>query len=509
MNKRPSVRWNIVANVIGQGWSGLLGIILVPVYIKLLGVESYGLIGLSVTVQAALTILDFGLSGTINREFARASEGTMSAQQMRDLLRTFEWLYWPVALAIAIGSIAVASTLADHWLTPVQLSRQEVATGLALMGVVVAAQWPTSLYGGALTGLQHQGLLNVLLVVFSTLRSAGVIVPLLLIDASITTFFVWQFAISVLQSVAFAAAVWRRLPTAGAPAFSKLELARVWRFAGGLTGMSATSFLMLQLDRLVLASLLDLKAFGYYSTAATLASTLPRVVAPVAKAVYPRYSQLVAGNDTPALRALYHRTNQAVAVLLAVVAAVTFFYSDALLYLWTASREIADAAGTVLTLLMLGGVFGALSNLPYSLQLAYGNTRLSLSLSIAALIVYAPVLWRVAESFGAVGAAWTALVLHLTLLVTGAHLMHRTMLKGEEKVWYLRDLVPPFAAAFTIGLVMHVVWPDIPRSILGVLLFAVIGGLATLGATLAARDVRSSALALGKARLGRVGRQFP
>jgi len=70
-SKIPNVRRNIVANAIGQGWSGLLSIVLIPVYIRLLGVESYGLVGLYITVQAALAVLDFGLAGTINRELAR------------------------------------------------------------------------------------------------------------------------------------------------------------------------------------------------------------------------------------------------------------------------------------------------------------------------------------------------------------------------------------------------------------------------------------------------------
>jgi len=50
--------------------------------------------------------------------------------------------------------------------------------------------------------------------------------------------------------------------------------------------------------------LLDLKEFGYYATAAALASAIPRLVQPVAIAVYPRYSQLVAAHDEVGLRAL-------------------------------------------------------------------------------------------------------------------------------------------------------------------------------------------------------------
>jgi len=74
-----------------------------------------------------------------------------------------------------------------------------------------------------------------------------------------------------------------------------------------------------------------------------------------------------------------HRTNQFIAVQLAVIGAVGFYYSHGLLLLWTSSPRPGHAAGTVLAMLVLGNVFGGLASLPYSLQLAYGNTRLSLN----------------------------------------------------------------------------------------------------------------------------------
>lgn len=37
---------NLIANYLGQGWTVLMSLAFVPVYIKYLGLESYGLIGL-------------------------------------------------------------------------------------------------------------------------------------------------------------------------------------------------------------------------------------------------------------------------------------------------------------------------------------------------------------------------------------------------------------------------------------------------------------------------------
>jgi O-antigen/teichoic acid export membrane protein len=497
--KGPSVRRNIFANALGQGWTLLLGIALIPVYIRLMGVEWYGLVVLFVTVQAALMVLDFGLAATVNRELARGTQDAIMAGQMRNLVRTFEWLYWPIAMAIACLTLLFAPTLSEKWLNPVELSASEVAQALTLMGLVAAAQWPSSLYSGGLAGLQRQGILNVLVVVFATLRSAGVLVPLLLIEPSITVFFVWQLAVSVAQTAVFAVALWRAMPRGGRPTFSRAEATRVSSFAGGVAGMAATSFVLLQFDRVVLASLLDLKSFGYYATAAALASAIPRLVQPVSTAVYPRYSQLVVGRDEDRLRELYHKTNQAVAVLLATVGVIGCVYSESLLFLWTSSSEVAASAGHILKLLSTASVFGALASLPYSLQLAYGNTRLSLSLSALGICIYVPALWFAANAHGAIGAATIWLGLNAVLLIAGVNLMHRKMLVGSQARWYLRDVLPVFAIALGAGLAVHALWPTLPRSLGGFALLMVATAVVGSAALLAARDIRTDAIAVASA----------
>ena len=61
---------NIVGNLLGRGWSGLISLAFIPIYINFSGIESYGLIGIFIMIQAFLSLLDLGLSATVNREMA-------------------------------------------------------------------------------------------------------------------------------------------------------------------------------------------------------------------------------------------------------------------------------------------------------------------------------------------------------------------------------------------------------------------------------------------------------
>ena len=84
---------NIAANIGGNIWTGLMGLVFVPLYIHFLGIEAYGLIGIFATLLALFGLLDMGLSGTLNREMARLAVREGNAQEMRDLVRTLEIPY--------------------------------------------------------------------------------------------------------------------------------------------------------------------------------------------------------------------------------------------------------------------------------------------------------------------------------------------------------------------------------------------------------------------------------
>ena len=61
------VRHNIIANYLGQAWGALMGLAFVPFYIRYLGVEAYGLIGIFLLLQTLLSLLDLGLAPALSR----------------------------------------------------------------------------------------------------------------------------------------------------------------------------------------------------------------------------------------------------------------------------------------------------------------------------------------------------------------------------------------------------------------------------------------------------------
>ena len=104
-----SLKRNVVANYLGQGWTTLMGLIFIPLYIKYMGIESFALVGIFAMLQAWLALLDMGMKPALAREMARFSGGHHDAHFVRDLLRSVEIVAVVLALAIAAG-IWAAST---------------------------------------------------------------------------------------------------------------------------------------------------------------------------------------------------------------------------------------------------------------------------------------------------------------------------------------------------------------------------------------------------------------
>ena len=193
------LKLNLGANFVGKGWSALMGIVFIPLLIEFMGVESYGLVGIFTTLQAVFVLMHMGLTTTLNREIARYSASEKS-QDMRDLVRTLEIIYWGLAIGIGIIVLFLAPLIARDWIKAETLSETIIQQSVVLMGLVLTFQWPLGFYGGGLLGLQKQVLYNVLNMVWYTLRFAGGVLVLWLVSPTVLAFFEWQVVVSIVST---------------------------------------------------------------------------------------------------------------------------------------------------------------------------------------------------------------------------------------------------------------------------------------------------------------------
>jgi O-antigen/teichoic acid export membrane protein len=261
-----------------------------------------------------------------------------------------------------------------------------------------------------------------------------------------------------------------------------------------MTGISITSVIQTQLDKVILVKVLPLDAFGYYSLASRVAGGLSYLMGPISAAFFPRFSQLLLVNDRQELARLYHRSCQLMSVLVLPPAVVLTLFSYELLFLWTQDRLIAENSYLVLGLLTAGTAFNALASLPYALQLASGWTRLTLIVNTAATLLQAPLIYIMSVKYGGVGAAIVWVIFNALYIFVGLSLMHRRLLRGELLRWYHLDIGQPLLAAVAVGSVWKWLIPFSETVWLSLLNLTLVSVATLAAAIIAAPEIRTLAV---------------
>jgi len=435
----------------------------IPYYIKFLGIEAYGLIGLFALLLICFTFLDMGIAPTVNREMAKYTASANSIQYIRDLLHTLEIIIFSIAVSIVLILYFSSDWVSTYWVHPKSLELNVISKSIVLMSFVIGLRFIESLYRSSLLGLQRQVQLSASLAFFATLRSLGAVLVLAFISNSILAYFIWQIVVSIISVIAFSFLVRSAIPTsAAAPKFSKETLYALKNFASAMMLISFLALLLTQIDKIVLSKMISLEQFGYYTFAAAIAAGLFQLVSPITQAYYPMLTSMVSKGQTVELVKAYHNGAKIIVIGITPIALILIFFGEEIIYMWTKDRLLATNSYPILKLLAIGNLLNCLMQMPYMLQLANGSTKWALNVSIAATLVSVPATIGAALIFGSIGAAWIWILVNIVYIFISIHFIKEKVFIKEKWHWYISDLFLPlgliggiffiFIATFPLGI---------------------------------------------------------
>jgi O-antigen/teichoic acid export membrane protein len=452
---------NVLANFAGQTFSFLVGIGSLPLIIKYLGPDAYGLVGAFMTLMTWLALADIGMSTTLNREIARSLAGIRSAQSTGNLLRTVEIVFSVMVTAIC-GIIWMSSDwLASNWLLSDKLPTALVAEVITIIAFLAPLQCIEALYRGAFLGLQRHDVLNLVRVIISIVRWVGVVAVLELWSDDIRSFFLWQAFVSLLSIGLHAGLIYRYLPEVPSRRkFSLVEFKSIYLYSASILIHTFLTLLLTQIDKIILSGLISLEDFGYYMMAVTFAGVLSHLTFSITSAYFPRFSELVALNNMKSLVETYHMGAQLVTTLTMPLSMVLIFHGNSLLLVLGIDPNVADKVSPLMTLVVIGLTLNGLTHIPYVLSLAFGWTNYAIVTNSVSLVVLFPVLIWVVPRYGAEGAAWILITLNLFYLLVSMVFLHHRLLKTELWNWYRDDLLVPFFVTLVVVGMMKLVYPS-------------------------------------------------
>lgn len=455
-----SIKKNVVANYISQIYVTLAGIAMLPLYLRYMGAETYGLLGFFTMLQAWFNVLDLGLTPTISREAARLKAGALSALEFKKLFRGLSIIFIGIAILGGGGIFLLAPYIASQWLNAEVLTISQVVLAVQIMGTCVALRWMGGLYRGVIAGVEQQVWLGLFNVMITTLRFIIVFPVMWYFGYTADIFFIYQLGVAFIEIIGLfyksCQAVngfecdkrhvgWSIKPVKGVLKFSMTIAftSSVWVFAT-------------QTDKLLLSKFLPLDEYGYFTLAVLVASVVMVISGPISSAIMPRMANLYSQGKKEELVDLYRKSTQLVSLLAGAVTLTLLCAGGQLLYAWTGGVELPADTALILKLYALGNGFLAIGAFPYYMQYARGDLHYHLKGNVIMIASIIPATYIATTHYGAVGAGFVWLVINLLFVTFWVAYVHKKLMPGTHIEWMFNDvlkvLLPGVFFCFLIGL---------------------------------------------------------
>ena len=487
-----SLKKNIAASYASQAYATVIGIVIIPLYLKYMGAEAYGLVGFFAMLQAWFTLLDMGLTPTMARETARLRGGAIDAHSYHRLLRALQMMFLAIALLGGGALFSVAGFVAHHWLKVQHLAMSEVIYAIRMMALIVALRWMAGLYRGIVSGSEHLVWMGAYNAGTATVRSLGVLPVLQYVGGTPVVFFTYQLAVAVLEFACLYFKARSLLPERAretAPSLTLTPIKAILKFSISIALTSSIWTVVTQADKLILSKLLPLSDYGYFSLAVLVASGVTIVSGPVSSAIMPRMARLEAEGNTESLLRIYRNTTQLVTIV-ALSAAVTLsLYAKPLITIWTGNSELASRAAPILVPYALGNAVLAVCAFPYYLQYAKGNLRLHLVGSLLFLLLLVPAVVWVAPRYGGMGAGYVWLAVNSVFFLFWVPYVHKVVQPGMHRAWMMNDVLRIAVASIVVAKIVVTFLPKPDQHIKILAEIVIVGGAALLAGALASASV--------------------
>lgn len=410
---------NTVWSLTGQALPMLAAAIGIPVLVRGLGTEAFGVLTITWTVIGYFTLFDLGLGRALTRVIAERL-GAGRTEELPSLAGTATFMLLMLGL---VGGAATA--LATPWIVlralqvPAALERQTIAT-FYLLAATLPAVLVTAGLAGVLAAYQRFGTLNLIRIPLSILSFAG---PMAVLPYSHDLAHVVGaiVAVRVVGALVHLGICARLLPglTAGVRWRPSLGVPLL-RSGGWLAVVNIVWPLYASVDRLLVGAWISVGAVAYYGTPQEVTTKMWSIPGPLMNVLFPAF----AANhrvDPARLRLLFLRGLKVIYCALFPVTIVLVALGGDLLRVWLGGT-FADNGRAALQILAAGAFLTGLAFIPSGLIQAVGQPRKVALLLLAEIPLYLLALWWGVRTWGIAGAALAWLLRALADLVALAFL---------------------------------------------------------------------------------------
>jgi O-antigen/teichoic acid export membrane protein len=393
---------NTLINFTGQVAPLLIALFAIPLIIRDLGADRFGVLTLAWVLIGYFTVFDFGLGRVVTKLVAEK----LGTEYEREI-STAVWTALSLMLLLGLVGTAFLSLLApllvQDLLKIPEALRSETLRTFYLLALSLPIITSTAGLRGILEAQQRFGLINAVRVPTSAFTFLG---PLLVLpfSQSLVPVVAVLVASKVLAWLVYVLLCFRTMPALR----SKISLQRtairpLLRLGGWITVSNVLGPLMDYIDRFAVGVLISATAVAYYATPHEMVTKLLIIPIGIASVMFPAFASSLAQNRGHAALLFGASVKYAFLILFPLVLLiVTLAYEG--LDLWLGS-EFAQNSTLVLQLLAVGILANSLAQMPFGLVQSAGRPDLTAKLHFVELPIYLLTLWGLLGTFGIEGAA--------------------------------------------------------------------------------------------------------
>lgn len=400
---------NTLWNLFGSGAPMLVAVFCIPVLIRGLGKERFGVLTLAWALIGYASLFDLGLGRALTQLVARKL-GAGEEQEIPSVVWTSLLLMLLLGIAGAAAVFAMSPWLALRGLKIPDALDGEAVQAFRLLGISLPFVITTAGLRGLLEAHQRFAMINALRIPMGVFSFAG---PLLALPFSKSLVPVVAVLVAgriigwgahLLLCMRVAPELRRSI------AWERAAVGPLLRFGGWMTVTNIVGPLMVTLDRFLIGSLVSMTAVAYYATPYEVITKLWVIPGALVGVMFPAFSTGFA-LDRERTAVLFARSVKSLFLVLFPIMLCTVALAQDGLQLWL-GPEFAIHTFRVLQWLAVGVFINSLALVPFALVQGLGRPDLTATLHLIELPLYLGLLWWLITTRGIEGAAiaWTARV---------------------------------------------------------------------------------------------------
>jgi len=426
---------NTLLNLAGMATPLAVGVAVIPVLVRELGLERFGLLSLVWVILANVAAFNLG---RVTTKFIAEALGHGDRSSVPRLVWTIATAQAIIGVIASVAFAAAVPVLVDRIFdVPVTL-QAEAHAAFAVLAVAIPVMLVGTCFAAVLEAIQRFDLLNAVVVPSGV---ATIALPLLvvLLGGGLASIVAALLAARVAAALAFFLLSVRAFPRLGRPCAPSLAVAvRMRSFAGWLMVAGVVSPWIRYLDRYVLATLLSVSAVAYYSVAFDTIERLTMVSSAAALTLFPAFATFQASAAPGRTHAAFVFALKALLVTVAPVALGLVAWGPVVLRLWLGA-SFAEHGATAFQLLALVVPVWVLAPIADAALQAYGRPDVIAKLYVVAFPLNAVLVVVLVGTLGVTGAALSmalrALVVATVLLLVTLRTIRLPLAAFAADLW--------------------------------------------------------------------------